>query len=265
MRTVIMLTTILMLLALACMGKAPQPADGAIAISQSAAQAEPGSSAKADVEIQPEATDHNAGPAEPVPQADGQHRKDDRDEICPETVTVTGRGTVAGPPDVVRLSLSAVSRGQDPTELAADVMGATAALTQAARRNGIAPEDIRTSAFRILENFTYDPVEHRQRREGFEATQQTRVTVRKPDLAGAIMAELIEAAGKAGPAEATVQGVTAELEDPETLRLEALRAASKNMWEQARTVAETSNREICRLLESRAGGTMPPYPPERGM
>ncbi len=69
-----------------------------------------------------------------------------------------------------------------------------------------------------------------------------------------IVGRLIEAVGSAGAAELTLQGVNSGLDDPEGLRLVALEKATRNLWNQARTVARTSDRGICRLLETQAGG-----------
>ena len=58
----------------------------------------------------------------------------------------------------------------------------------------------------------------------------------------------------AGPAELVLQGVSSGVDNPEELRITALEKATMNLWEQARTVAETSDRRVCQLLEAQAGG-----------
>lgn len=257
MRTAVILAATLMLLALACTAEVPQPPAGSIAAAATAAAAESGRSETATAD----GTTGQAGHApQAIPQDAGERREKPERGNRPETITVMGRGSASGMPDIVRLSLGAVSRGSDPGELAGDVMNATAALAQAALDGGVAEDDIRTSAFRIREDLRYDPVEHRQVRDGFEAAQQTVVTVRDPASAGTLMAQLIEAVGNAGAVEATVQGVSTEIEDTRVLGTEALEDATMNMWERAMVVAAGSGREICRLLEAGADGARPAAP-----
>lgn len=229
MRTAVMITAALMFLSMACTGETPKPAAWSVAAAQAAAQQEAPEGTFPEEQLPKESPGRSGHEPQPVAHDTGDKPEKGGGGDRHETVTVTGQGAAAGQPDIVRLHLGALSRGKDPTELAGEVMRATAALVQAAVRNGVDEADIRTKAFRIRENLRYDPVEHRQRREGFKAYQQTTVTVRDPDSAGTIMAELIESAGSPGKAQATVQGVNAELEDPEPPRLEALEAAAQNM------------------------------------
>ena len=159
-----------------------------------------------------------------------------------------------GTPDIIRVNIGAVMDGQNPVEIAEDVRKANEALMIAAQRNGIQPEDIKTNFFQINEKRVYDRDIGEQRRDGFTANQQAEISIRKTGQAGRIISEIIEATGTAGPADVTVYWAGAELEDPQALRLEALEDATRNMWQQAHTVAATSGREVCRLLEAQAGG-----------
>ena len=80
------------------------------------------------------------------------------------------------------------------------------------------------------------------------------MTIRDTGQADTIAGQLIEAVDGVGPAELVLQGVSSGVDNPEELRITALEKATMNLWEQARTVAETSDRRVCQLLEAQAGG-----------
>ena len=172
----------------------------------------------------------------------------------PETITVPGRGTADAPPDFIRLHLGAIKHGKDPIVILGNVTQATRAMKDEANNQRIKSEDIQTSTFQVHERRVYNPETHEYQREGFTATQNTSVTIRDLEMADMIVGQLIDAMGYAGEAELTLQGVSSGLDDPERLRLVALEKATMNLWQQARMVARTSNRVICRLLETQAGG-----------
>ena len=172
----------------------------------------------------------------------------------PETITVPGRGTANAPPDFIRLHLGAINHGKDPVVILGYVTQATRAMKDEANNQRIKSEDIQTSAFQVHERRVYNPETHEYQQEGFTVTQNTSVTIRDLEMADMIVGRLIDAMGYAGEAELTLQGVSSGLDDPERLRLMALEKATLNLWHQARMVARTSNRVICRLLETQAGG-----------
>ena len=172
----------------------------------------------------------------------------------PETITVPGSGTANAPPDFIKLHLGAIKHGKDPVVILGNVTQATRAMKDEANNQRIKSEDIQTSAFQVHERRVYNPETHEYQQEGFTATQNTSVTIRDLEMAEMIVGRLIDAMGYAGAAELTLQGVSSGLDDPERLRLVALEKATLNLWHQARMVARTSNRGICRLLETQAGG-----------
>ena len=171
----------------------------------------------------------------------------------PETITVPGRGTANAPPDFIRLHLGAIKHGKDPVVILGNVTQATRAMKDEANNQRIKSEDIQTSAFQVHERRVYNPETHEYQQEGFTARQNTSVTIRDLEMADMIVGRLIDAIGYAGAAELTLQGVSSGLDNPERLRLVALEKATLNLWHQARMVARTSNRVICRLLETQAG------------
>ena len=173
-------------------------------------------------------------------------------------ISVPGHGKAVGEPDIITLQLGAVMRGHDPIRTMEEVTKATQAMTRAAKDAGIAPRDIRTSSFQIRENFVYDHETGRQNREDFTVTQQTYVTIRRLENAGTTIGALIQAVDHAGRADVVVQGVNAKLEDRSRLGLQALERATENMLEQAEIIAKVMDREVCKLLDVRAGGATPP-------
>ena len=171
-----------------------------------------------------------------------------------ETIAVPGFGRARETPGIIRVNIGAVMEGPNPVEISRHVRQANEAMIIAAQRNGIKPEDIKTNFFQINVKHVYDPKTSQQRRDGFSASQQAEIRIRKTEQAGRIISEMIEDTGTAGPADVTVYWGGTELDDPQALRLKALEDATRNMWDQARTLAGTSGREVCRLLEAQAGG-----------
>ena len=198
-----------------------------------------------------QARPHQARPHQDTP-AGKRYRRSGR--TMPETITVPGSGTADAPPDFIQLHLGAIKHGKDPVVILGDVTQATRAMKDEANNQGIKSEDIQTSAFQVHERRIYDRKTHEYQQKGFTATQNTSVTIRDLELADMIVGRLIDAMGYAGAAELTLQGINSGLDDPERLRLVALEKATLNLWNQARMVARTSNRGICRLLETQAGG-----------
>ena len=194
---------------------------------------------------------HQAKPHQDTPEGK-RYRRSGRPG--PETITVPGRGTANAPPDFIRLHLGAIKHGKDPVVILGDVTQATRAMKDEANNQRIKSEDIQTSTFQVHERRVYNPETHEYQQEGFTATQNTSVTIRDLEMADMIVGQLIDAMGYAGEAELTLQGMSSGLDDPERLSLMALEKATMNLWQQARMVARTSNRVICRLLETQAGG-----------
>ena len=201
-----------------------------------------------------------AAPGQQAPSAQPQTGQ----EIKPEhgwnnrkedTITVPGFGSATAQPDLIHIQMGANHTGQDPLAALREVTQAIQAMLDAAGEQGLMAQDIRTNTFQIHEKMVYDNIKRQQVREGFTASQEARITIREPAQAGAIIGELIQQTGSASQAEVTVRSISSEIEDPSPLRLEALRKATENMWEQARTVAEASGREICRLVETQADGS----------
>ena len=197
---------------------------------------------------------HQAKPHQDNPTGKRYRRSGRSGRPGPETITVPGRGTADAPPDFIRLHLGAIKHGKDPVVILGNVTQATSAMKDEANNQRIKSEDIQTSAFQVHERRVYNPETHEYQQEGFTATQNTSVTIRDLEMADMIVGRLIDAMGYAGEAELTLQGVSSGLDDPERLRLLALEKATTNLWQQARMVARTSNRVICRLLETQAGG-----------
>ena len=171
-----------------------------------------------------------------------------------ETITVPGAGIAESLPDFVRLNLGATLKGQDTLDILAHVTKANAAMTERAIQMGIDPADIRTGVFQVHENVVYDPDVHQHVQEGFTANQSTTVTIRDLPNLEKTTTGLIQAIVDSTPADLVLNGLSPGLDEPETLRLEALEKAARDLWDQARTTARASGREICGLLEAQVGG-----------
>ena len=244
--------TIITLMAVltACAGAPQAPTAAALTTGTEAAEIVTENPGRAENMTENETT----GPPRPPQDTPAEEHDRKPGRPMPDTITVPGTGTADAPPDFIQLHLGAIKHGDDPLEILGNVTQATSAMTDEANHKGIKSEDIRTSAFQVYGRQVYDHETRDYKQEGFTAKQNTSVTIRDLERADMIVGRLLEAVGSAGPAEFTLQGVNSGMDDPEGLRLAALEKATRNLWDQARTVARTSDRGICLLLETQAEG-----------
>lgn len=108
------------------------------------------------------------------------------------TVTVTGSGTAAVSPDVVRLDLRV---GHDADDVASALTGAAAGIaqvTEAVRAAGVLDADIRTLDASVSQRW-----DNSGAAVGFTAQQRLGVTVRRLDATGEILESAAAAVGNA--------------------------------------------------------------------
>ena len=171
----------------------------------------------------------------------------------PDTITTTGAGRATAAADVIRIHLSALQDDQDAAAALEDVTKTAAAITAEADRLGVAPEDISTVGLTVTEKMEYEPSTRQWERRGYAARQRTLLKVQDTGQAGRILGGVIEAGNQAGTgSRILLDGVSTDIQDRTALRLEAVAAAARNMWDQAERIALASGREICSLLETRA-------------
>jgi uncharacterized protein len=165
-------------------------------------------------------------------------------------ITVTGRGAVAAPPDVVRLLFaSEVTDAYVQTALdrAADAL---AAMREVLRSGGVDEVDLRsTEASLWSRNERPDSAVRHTARFGLEATVQSLPT------AGRLISAALRAAGDA----ARMTGMSFSHAHPETLQAQAREVAMADARAKATQLAELAGRELGEVREIIEG--IEPGPP----
>ena len=169
------------------------------------------------------------------------------------TITVTGNGEVMMAPDSARFTFGLTERGDD----VADAQGTLSERVQGiidVLDEFIAPEDVRTVNYNVSPR--YDWVDGERRDRGFEIMQQTEITVRNLDDAGAVLALLGDARVN------NLNGPIFEIEDEAVYERQAHTEALRDARLQAEATAEELGVRLKRVVgiyNNYQGGFPMPY------
>jgi len=170
-------------------------------------------------------------------------------------ITVTGTGTAAGTPDLLRLSLGVEATAAGLGDAHRRAVAAAARLLEALARAGVGPDDAATSAISLRPETSWHDG-GRQEITGYTAATTFSVTVRDLQRAPAVL----EAAVAAAADSLRLAGAGLGFSDPGPLAAAARAAA----WQDARTkaaqLAELAGRAlgpVLRIEENPAAGPAP--------
>lgn len=185
-----------------------------------------------------------AGPAVGVAQAQA-----DGDETV-RTISVNGTGRVKAAPDVADVSLGVTKQGEDAQSAADEAATTMDAVIKALLDLGIAEADIQTTSLNL--NPIYDWEENPPEIEGWEASNQVRVTVRDIDAVG----DVVDTAVAAGAT--NVNGISFRIEDPTAAEATARDAAVADARAKADQLAAAAGVTIIGVMSiSESGGQQP--------
>lgn len=94
------------------------------------------------------------------------------------TITVTAQGMTTATPDMAEVSFSVVTQGQNPQDLATNNTNKMNAVLQFVKSQGIADQDITTTAYDLSPNYQYDKNTGRNFITGYTLTQTVQVKIR---------------------------------------------------------------------------------------
>ncbi|HEY7431363.1 MAG TPA: SIMPL domain-containing protein [Streptosporangiaceae bacterium] len=150
-------------------------------------------------------------------------------------ITVTGTGTVTGPPDQLLLSMGVQTTGVSVSTALASANQAVRAVTGALRRDGVAAADIQTSGLSIQPNYRSSGAP-----DGYGVSESVSVTLRHLASAGS----QISVAARAGGNATVVDGVSLSFSDSSAL----LAAARGRAVASAKAEAAADARGVGRQL-----------------
>ncbi len=186
------------------------------------------------------------------------------------TITVTGEGEVFAVPDLATFSFAVSADAKTVSAAQEEVTKKVDAVLEAIRSLGVEEKDIKTTDYSVYPRYSYNQMPctqfscppSRQTLEGYTASHNVTVKVRKTDDAGKILA----AAGEKGAT--NLSGISFTIDDPEELKSEARAMAIKDAREKASVLTHDLGVKLVRVVsysDSSNGGVVPYYREALGM
>ena len=160
-------------------------------------------------------------------------------------IEVTGRGVVAGTPDVVRVRTAVSALRPTVAQAVADADAAVRRVRDALAAHGVAGRDASTAGLTVAAEQVWDQVTGVARVVGYRSRHDLAVTVREVAALGLVLGEALAAGGD----EAVLDAVGFELDDPTALRAQAREQAWKDALARAGQLADLAGRSLGGLLD----------------
>lgn len=178
------------------------------------------------------------------------------------TINVSGEGEVVAVPDVATFNFTVSADAKTVASAQEEVTKKIDAVLKAIKDLGVEERDIKTSDYSVYPRYSYSqPVctqyscpPGRQTLDGYTASHNITVKVRKTDDAGKVLA----AAGEKGAT--GLSGINFTIDEPEKLREEARAKAIKNAREKAEKLADDLDVRLVRIVsynDNIDGGFLP--------
>ena len=155
-------------------------------------------------------------------------------------ITVQATGTIKVIPDAVRINLTSTTIGATSKEALAATAKTSDSIRKVLANNGVAAKDIASARFSVNPEYNYSQ-DKAPIISGYRASQSLNIVIRKPASAGAIVDQIVAAAGDG----ATIDGVAPFVFDSSKAQVLARIAAVKKARIKASAYAA--------LLSSRLG------------
>lgn len=186
------------------------------------------------------------------------------------TINVSGEGEVMAVPDVASFSFSVSADAATVSEAQEEVTDKMDTVLAAIKDLGIEDKDIKTSDYNVYPRYSYTQgpctsfscPPSRQVLEGYTASHNVSVKVRKTDDAGKALA----AAGDNGAT--GISNISFTIDDPDALLAEAREKAIKDAREKAEQLSDDLDVKLVRVVsfsDNVGGGVMPMYREALGM
>jgi uncharacterized protein YggE len=152
-------------------------------------------------------------------------------EKTEKTVRVTGTGRVAGPPDVVVLSIGVSVERDSVKQARTEAAEAMAGVIESLKGNGLLDPDIQTQHFSIHQRFDYSKGKREFR--GYNVTNTVSAKIRDLDTVGNVIDDAAEAGGDL----VEINSIQFTIDDTTTLKMQARVAAMQDAQAKAQTLA----------------------------
>lgn len=160
-------------------------------------------------------------------------------------IEVTGRGVVAGTPDVVRVRMAASALRPTVADAVADADAAVRRIREALAARGISGRDAATAGLAVGAEQAWDQTTGVARVVGYRCRHDLTVTVRDLTVFGEVLGEALAAGGD----DAVLDAVSFEIEDETPLRAQAREAAWRDAVARGTQLAGLAGRSLGGLLD----------------
>jgi len=175
----------------------------------------------------------------------------------PSGITVTGNAEITARPDIATVTLGVVTEASEAEKAVQENARVANAVVDAVVKAGIAKRDIETSYYSVVPVMDYQKVPPVT--TGYRVTNTVRVKVRDLTKVGSLIDTAISAGAN------NVQGVGFDIEDPSSVRKEALVQALKKAEADAKLIADTLGVKLGRVVSVSEAGPAIIKPTEYGI
>ncbi len=161
---------------------------------------------------------------------------------APDTITVSGKGTVTSAPDEAVLTLTVESEGPDPAAALDANSQATEKVMQRLKAEGVEDSAIETSNVSLYPVRTYDPNTGKESLTGYRATNTITVTLTDALVVGKVLAASVEAGVT------NVSGPVWRLAEDSAAVTEALKKAVANAQGKAEALAGAQGVKVGQVI-----------------
>jgi uncharacterized protein YggE len=152
-------------------------------------------------------------------------------EKTEKTVRVTGTGIVAGPPDLVVLSIGVSVERDSVKQARTEAAEAMAGVIESLKGNGLLDPDIQTQHFSIYQRFDY--IKGQREFRGYNVTNTVSAKIRDLDTVGNVIDDAAEAGGDL----VQINSIQFSIDDTTKLKMQARVAAMQDAQAKAQTLA----------------------------
>jgi len=187
----------------------------------------------------------------------------ERREILPPSISVTGTGQIFARPDMAQISMGVTTEAPTASAALAQNNDKMSALMKALASKGVPERDVLTSNFSVFPEYRHDPSPMSSPQErrlptiiGYRVNNEVHVRIRKLEDLGGILDEVIRSGAN------QVHGISFSIAEPAPVLDEARKKAVADARRKAELLAAASGTRLGKVLYiNEGGGIMPPPRP----
>lgn len=177
------------------------------------------------------------------------------DQRIARTISVSASGMVTVEPDQAAISSGVIAEGETARAALTASTALMAKLVEGLKAAGIAPKDIKTTAFNISPRYQNFKDGRPATINGYQVHNQVRILVRAIDTLGQVLDTAVTLGAN------QMGGIEFQVSTAETLKDEARKAAMANALRRAKLFAASANAEVGEVLAIAEDMASPPLRP----